>query len=188
MKRTNRRKSGSVPLFRKRDLPDARRMRDLLSRMTLEEKAAQMMCVWQEKSAKLVDADGNFDFAKAKKAFRHGRGIGQVGRPSDARGGKDARGMAELTNAIQKFFLENSRLGIPVVFHEECLHGHAAPAGTSFPQPIGLGATFNPELVEKLFTLTAEEARVRGTHQALAPVVDVAREPRWGRVEETYGE
>jgi beta-glucosidase len=96
--------------------------------------------------------------------------------------------MAELTNAIQKFFLENSRLGIPVMFHEECLHGHAAPDGTSFPQPIALGATFNPDLVEQFFTMTALEARVRGAHHALTPVVDVAREPRWGRVEETYGE
>ena len=96
--------------------------------------------------------------------------------------------MAELTNAIQKFFVEESRLGIPVVFHEECLHGHAAVDGTSFSQPIGLGATFDPELVEALFTMTAAEARSRGTHQALTPVVDVARDPRWGRVEETYGE
>src|ERR1017187_2509601 len=164
MKRTNRSKSGSVPLFLKRDLPAARRMRDLLSRMTLEEKAAQMMCVWQEKSAKLVDADGNFDFAKAKKAFRHGRGSGPVGRPSHAGGGKDARGMAELTNAIQKFFVENSRLGIPVFFHEECLHGHAAVGGTSFPQPIALGASFDPELVESLFTMTALEARLQSGH------------------------
>jgi beta-glucosidase len=111
-----------------------------------------------------------------------------VGRPSDAGGGKKARAMAELTNAIQKFFIENSRLGIPVIFHEECLHGHAAPDGTSFPQPIALGASFNPELVEELFTMTALEARLRGAHHALTPVVDVAREPRWGRVEETYGE
>jgi beta-glucosidase len=96
--------------------------------------------------------------------------------------------MAELTNAIQKFFLEESRLGIPVIFHEECLHGHAARDGTSFPQPIGLGATFNRGLVEALYTMTAYEARVRGIHQALMPVVDVARDPRWGRVEETYGE
>src|SRR4029450_3511995 len=73
-------------------------------------------------------------------------------------------------------------------FHEECLHGHAAPEGTSFSQPIGLGATFDPGLVERLFTMTAAEARARGTHQALTPVVDVAREPRWGRVEETFGE
>ncbi|MGB9456545.1 MAG: glycoside hydrolase family 3 N-terminal domain-containing protein [Bryobacteraceae bacterium] len=188
MTKPNQKKSQSVPLFRKRDVPVKKRVRDLLSRMTLEEKAAQMMCVWQEKAEKLVDAAGNFDFAKAKQAFRRGHGIGQVGRPSDAGGGKDARGMAELTNAIQKFFVENSRLGIPVIFHEECLHGHAAIGGTSFPQPIALGASFDPELVESLFSVTALEARLRGTHQALTPVVDVARDPRWGRVEETYGE
>ena len=177
-----------VPPYRNANLPAAKRVKDLLSHMTLEEKAAQMMCVWQTKSETLVDAEGNFDLAKAKAAFKGGRGLGQVGRPSDAGKGKDARGMAELTNAIQKFFVENSRLGIPVIFHEECLHGHAAIGGTSFPQPIALGATFNPELVESLFDMTALEARSRGTHQALTPVVDVAREPRWGRVEETYGE
>ncbi len=178
----------AAPAYKNASLPSARRVKDLLSRMTLEEKAAQMMCVWQSKAQTMLDDAGDFDFKKAKRSFRDGRGLGQVGRPSDAGGGKKARGMAELTNAIQKFFLENSRLGIPVMFHEECLHGHAAPDGTSFPQPIALGATFNPALVESLFTMTALEARLRGAHHALTPVVDVAREPRWGRVEETYGE
>ena len=177
-----------APTYKNAAAPSAKRVQDLLSRMTLEEKAEQMMCIWQQKAETLVDAEGNFDPAKAKKAFRHGRAPGQVGRPSDAGGGKTARGMAELTNAIQKFFLENTRLGIPVIFHEECLHGHAAPEGTSFPQPIALGGTFDPELVESLFAMTALEARRRGAHHALTPVVDVAREPRWGRVEETYGE
>lgn len=170
-------------------------MKDLLSRMTLEEKAAQMMCVWQEKKTKLLDAEGHFDFKKAKKAFKKGHGIGQVGRPSDAGSkpedtgvGLSPRGTAELTNAIQKFFIENTRLGIPVIFHEECLHGHAAIGATSFPQPIALGGTFDPKLIEALYTMTAEETALRGAHQALTPVVDVARDPRWGRVEETFGE
>jgi len=180
--------SEATPAYKNPKLPSAKRVEDLMKRMTLEEKAAQMLCIWQQKAQTMVDEKGDFDLAKAKKSFRDRRGLGQVGRPSDAGGGKKARAMAELTNAIQKFFLENSRLGIPVIFHEECLHGHAAPDGTSFPQPIALGATFNPELVEKLFTLTALEARLRGAHHALTPVVDVAREPRWGRVEETYGE
>ena len=182
----------ATPAYKNPSLPSARRVKDLLARMTLEEKAAQMLCIWQEKALTLVDEKGEFDLAKARRSLRGPyalqRGLGQVGRPSDAGGGRNARQMAELTNAIQKFFLENSRLGIPVIFHEECLHGHAAPEGTSFPQPIALGATFNPELVEKLFTMTALEARSRGAHHALTPVVDVAREPRWGRVEETYGE
>ena len=181
--------SGSrIPAYKNPSLPSEKRVKDLLSRMTLEEKAAQMMCVWQQKAQTLVDAEGKFDPEKARSAFHEGHGIGQVGRPSDAAGGRNPRQTAELTNAIQKFFLEESRLGIPVIFHEECLHGHAAPDATSFPQPIGLGATFNPQLVEALFTMTAYEARIRGTHQALTPVVDVARDPRWGRVEETYGE
>lgn len=185
----------TIPVYRNPAASALRRTKDLIARMTLAEKAAQMMCVWQEKARKLVDANGNFDSAKAKAAFKKGHGLGQVGRPSDAGApaaapwmGRTARQMAELTNDIQKFFLEESRLGIPVIFHEECLHGHAARDGTSFPQPIGLGATFNPELVEALYTMTAYEARARGTHQALTPVVDVARDARWGRVEETYGE
>ena len=181
--------------YRDATLPVEQRVADLLARMTLEEKAAQMMCVWQQKADTLVDANGGFDLAKARRAFAHGNGIGQVGRPSDAGSsghepekGRNPRAMAELTNAIQKFFIEESRLRIPVIFHEECLHGHAAVGATSFPQPIGLAGTFNPALVESLYAMTAEEARVRGTHQALTPVVDVARDARWGRVEETFGE
>lgn len=176
-------------------LPAEQRAADLLARMTLEEKAAQMMCVWQQKAETLVDENGAFDLDKARRSFAHGHGIGQVGRPSDAGGsghepekGRNARQQADLANAIQRFFIEESRLGIPVVFHDECLHGHAAIDGTSFSQPIGLAATFDPALVERLYAMTAEEARSRGVHQALTPVVDVAREPRWGRVEETFGE
>ena len=187
--------AAEAPDYKNPARPAEKRVKDLLSRMTLEEKAAQMMCIWQEKTTKLLDAGGNFDLHKAKAAFKKGHGIGQVGRPSDAGStpsdagvGKNARETAEITNAIQKFFIDHSRLGIPVIFHEECLHGHAAIGATSFAQPIGLGATFNPGLVERLFTMAAEEARVRGAHQALTPVVDVARDPRWGRVEETYGE
>lgn len=164
------------------------RVKDLLSRMTLQEKAAQMTCIWQQKGNTLTNESGRFDPAKARVAYKSGHGLGQVGRPSDAGKGLNARQTAELTNDIQRFFLENSRLGIPVIFHEECLHGQAAIDGTSFPQPIALGGTFNPELVESLFEMTAEEARLRGAHQGLTPVVDVARDPRWGRVEETYGE
>lgn len=193
--RMKKSKPASHPLYKDRAAPPEKRVEDLLRHMTLGEKAAQMMCVWQEKKSRLLDGAGNFDFRKARAHFKNGAGIGQVGRPSDAGSpstepwkGKNAREMAELTNAIQKFFIENSRLGIPVFFHEECLHGHAARDGTSFPQPIALAAAFNPALVEKLFAMTAAETRARGAHQALTPVVDVARDPRWGRVEETYGE
>ncbi len=182
------RKNASPLAYRNPKLPTEKRVRDLLSRMTVEEKAAQMVCLWRERPKSLLNKDGDFDLAKATAELKQGHGLGQVGRPSDAGKGKNARQMAELTNSIQKYFLENSRLGIPVMFHEECLHGHWAIDGTSFPQPIALAGTFNPALVERLFAMTAEEVRVRGAHHVLTPVVDVVRDPRWGRCEETYGE
>jgi beta-glucosidase len=181
-------KTQAPPAYRNPRLSARRRALDLISRMTLKEKAAQMLCIWQQRSAMLFDEKGDFDLKKARTHFKDRVGLGQVARTSDAGGGKNAKQMAGLNNAIQKFFVENSRLGIPVIIHEECLHGHMAMDSTSFSQPIGLGATFDPDLVRELFEMTALEARVRGTHQALTPVVDVAREPRWGRVEETYGE
>src|SRR5260370_38152420 len=99
--------------------------------MTLEEKAAQMMCVWQKKADTLVDPDGNFDLAKAKAAFKQRRGLGQEGRPSDAGKGKDARGMAAPTAAMQQFCVEDGRLGIPVIFPSAPSAGTAALAGPS---------------------------------------------------------
>ena len=165
-----------------------KRVKDLLLQMTLEEKVAQMTCVWNDATETLIDEKGDFDLSKAKESFKEGNGLGQVGRPGTLGKAKSPRETAELTNTMQKFFMENSRLGIPVIFHAECLHGLAAKDATSFSQPIGLGATFDPDLVQRLYEMTAEEARVSGTHHALTPVVDVAREPRWGRVEETYGE
>jgi beta-glucosidase len=176
-----------LPYQNPRLSPD-KRARDLLARMTLEEKAAQMICIWRDRPKAMLDDDGNFDPKKARAYYKKGNGLGQVSRPSDAGKGKNARETAELTNQIQKFFLENSRLKIPVAFHEECLHGHWAIDSTHFPQPIALASTFDPQLVERLFTMTAEEARVRGAHHVLTPVVDVVRDPRWGRCEETYGE
>jgi beta-glucosidase len=83
---------------------------------------------------------------------------------------------------------DHTRLGIPVIFHEEALHGLQGPEATSFPQAIALASTWNPDLVERAFAVVAQEVRARGAHQVLAPVVDVARDPRWGRIEETYGE
>jgi beta-glucosidase len=176
------------PRYLDATLTTAQRVADLLGRMTLEEKAAQMVCVWNEKVEKLLGEDGRFCPERAREHFGHGHGLGQVGRPGDAHGGASPLEFAELTNAIQRFFVENSRLGIPVVFHDECLHGLVARDATSFPQPIGLASAFNPDLVRRVYEVTARESRACGVHQALAPVVDVARDPRWGRVEETFGE
>jgi beta-glucosidase len=155
---------------------------DLLSRMTLEEKVAQMLCIWNAKR-RITDARGRFDAARSPEWFRVG--IGRIERPSDGHG---ARAQAEFTNAVQKWVKENTRLGIPVIFHDEALHGLQGPEATSFPQAIALASTWNPDLVERAFAAVAEEVRARGTQQVLTPVVDVARDPRWGRFEETYGE
>ncbi len=171
--------------YRNAELSSEERTHNLLSLMTLEEKVAQMLCVWETKDELLL-RDGRVDPDKARLNFPHG--LGQVGRPSDSQGGLGPAETVELTNAIQQYFVEETRLGIPVFFHEEALHGHAAKNGTSFPQPIALASTFDRDLTERIFTLIAKEVRLRGAHQVLTPVVDVAREPRWGRVEETYGE
>lgn len=172
--------------YRNPGQPIKDRVVDLLSRMTLEEKVAQMLCLWGQKKAMLCDDGGDLSPEKLDRNLKHG--IGQIARLSDTNGGKDPRAMAELANSLQKFFVEETRLGIPVIFHEECLHGLAAQDATSYPQPVGLASTFNPELVEEIYSAIAEDTRGRGAHQALTPVVDVARDPRWGRVEETFGE
>ena len=135
------------PAYKDASLPIERRVADLLSRMTLEEKVAQTLAVWQQKR-QLVDANGAFDPAKAGSVLQYG--IGQITRPSDGvdRGGKrrTPRETVELVNAIQRWVIEHTRLAIPVMFHEEALHGLAAVKGTNFPVPIGLASTWDPAL------------------------------------------
>ncbi|MRX10637.1 beta-glucosidase [Pseudoduganella sp. FT25W] len=189
--------AASAP-YKDASLPVDKRVDDLLGRMTLEEKIAQMQCTWQAKT-EIQDAKGEFSAAKAQKAWPHG--LGMIGRPSDrqlgqAAGAGDTGGHANrnaletatYTNAVQKWAVEQTRLGIPLFMHEEALHGYVARDATSFPQAIGIASSFDPELTTKIFSVAAREMRVRGANLALAPVVDVAREPRWGRIEETYGE
>jgi beta-glucosidase len=169
------------------------RVEDLLSRMTLEEKVAQMQSIWEAKS-EVFDAKLEFDPKKMAQKFPHG--IGQFARPSDATGptsprilpGRDARSTIRLVNALQRYAMQNTRLGIPIMFHEEGLHGYVAPGATSFPQAIALASSWDPDLLRAVNAVTAREMRARGVTQALTPVVDVARDPRWGRIEETFGE
>ncbi len=184
-------KTGRVPLYRNPAAPVEKRVKDLLRRMSLDEKVAQMQCVWNGKNEALDDA-GRFDPLKAEKAFPHG--IGHMARPSDnterkpAGVTRDPRETVELVNAVQRFMIEKTRLGIPVMFHEEGLHGYQAKDATQFPQAIALASTWNPELVEEVYSVVGREIRCRGVYQVLSPVVDVARDPRWGRTEETFGE
>jgi beta-glucosidase len=170
-------------------LPVQDRVTDLLSRMTLDEKVAQMEGAWEnsqffkDPDSRFVDEHGNFRPDRAEVLLK--KGLGEISRPSEERG---PRQEAEFTNAAQKWVKENTRLGIPLLFHDECLHGHVAPKGTSYPQAIALASTWDPELTREVFTATAAEVRARGVQHCLAPVLDLARDPRWGRTEETYGE
>jgi len=158
-----------------------KRVEDLLSRMTLEEKCAQLGSYWVFELLK----DFKFNEVKAEKLLKHG--IGQITRiggattlhPNEA---------AKLANTIQKYLIENTRLGIPAMVHEECCSGLMTRGATLFPQAIGIASSWNPELTEKMTRVIGAQMRAIGAHQGLAPVLDVTRDPRWGRTEETMGE
>lgn len=162
-------------------LPVAERAADLLSRMTLAEKIAQLGSIWVFE----VLQDMKFSEARAHKLFANG--LGQVTRIGGASSLDPAAG-AELANTIQKYLRENTRLGIPAIVHEECCSGYMARDATCFPQIIGVASTWEPELVEAMAAVVKTQMRAAGAHQGLSPVLDVTRDPRWGRTEETFGE
>lgn len=180
-------------LYKDPQAPLTARVEDLLGRMTLEEKVAQLIALWDSKT-EVFDSALTVDPARLKR--RYPNGLGQFARPSDARGpvsprevpGRDSGETVELVNAIQNWAVNETRLGIPVIFHEEGLHGYAAVGATSFPQAIALASTWDPELIREINGVIAREIRARGVHLVLSPVVDIARDPRWGRIEETFGE
>jgi beta-glucosidase len=175
--------TGSDDLYKQPKAPIERRVEDLLSRMTLEEKVRQLDLY--SGATALVDAHTDGTHAAATAHFLPDKaqdiwgnlGVGAI---------HDLNPTPEQANAIQKWVLAHNRLGIPVLFIEEGLHGF--DTGTVFPAPIGLAATWNPKVVQKVGAAIAAEARATGVGMILAPVLDLAREPRWGRVEEDYGE
>lgn len=160
-------------------LPVETRVNDLVKRMTLEEKVNQLYAIW---ATPLVSKD-KLSIPKARKIL--GKGLGQIScilRPLDPKKG------ARIANEIQKFAIENTRLGIPIIIHDECLHGCVAKGSTIFPQSLGIASTWNPALMEKIARSIGQETSARGIHQALSPTINIARDGRCGRVEETYGE
>lgn len=172
------------------NLPIEERVKDLLGRMTLEEKAAQMMCLWMEKPndnsrvpKNQMPMGGEFSPELAKQKMPSG--IGQFARQREYR---DARRSAEYANAAQKWLIDNTRLKIPAIFHDEILHGLMGEGATVFPVPLALASSWDADLVARVFTVAARQTRVRGTQHVLGPNMDLARDPRWGRTEETYGE
>jgi len=138
------------------------RVKDLLSRMTLEEKVGQMC---------------QLDGRKEPERWVREKYIGSL-----------LHVMGEVTNELQKL-AEQSRLGIPILFGIDAIHGHAfCPSGTVFPTPLGLSCSWNPELIEKIAIITAKEVSYTGVHWTFSPVLGVARDLRWGRIDETFGE
>jgi beta-glucosidase len=158
------------------------RTEDLLQRMTLEEKLAQLQSVWHQRR-QMEDATLQFVPEQAAQLMPHG--IGHIARPSEF---KTPKQTAEFNNAAQRWLREQTRLGIPALMHEEALHGFVAFDATSFPQALALASSWSPEDMQAMNAVAAREMRATGAHWALSPVLDIGRDPRWGRIEETLGE
>lgn len=171
----------STPSYRDPHASLEERVEHLLSLMTFEEKLAQLGCLW---STSFVRA-GTLDPDEIARQMPHG--IGQVTRIGAATGLRP-RESAAFMNTVQKVALERTRLGIPVIVHEEAVGGFSHRDATVFPQGLGLAATWNPALVTRIASVIRAQMLAVGARHALAPVLDVARDPRWGRVEESYGE
>jgi beta-glucosidase-like glycosyl hydrolase len=171
--------------------PIADRVTDLIERMTLTEKVGQLTSVWLT-----VDPDRG-EVAPAQFAAMFGEmadldellasGIGQITRPLGT-APIDPKAGATQINALQRRLVEGTRLGIPAICHEECLTGLMAQGATSFPSPLNFGSTWDPDLIERVAAVIRRQMLAVGARQGLAPVADVARDARWGRIEETIGE
>jgi len=171
----------TTPDYKDPRLSIERRVADLLSRMTLEEKIAQLRPM--ARRLPLSKEPGVFSPELAAAPLAKGTGyVGRVAMRLEPRAG------AALVAGLQRYLSEETRLGIPALVSDEAVHGYMATGATTFPQAIALACTWDPALLERVFAVAALEARARGTNWVLSPVLDVARDPRWGRTEETYGE
>jgi beta-glucosidase len=181
-------------LYKDAQRPVAERVADLLARMTPEEKFAQMHAYWlvlSESGDHRERRDMSDEFAgvsaQASLQERLTLGVGQITRPLGTHI-VDARIGVRAANRLQKMLVEETRLGIPTLFHEECLVGLLCKDATLFPSPLNYGSTWDPQLIRHAAACIGDEARAAGCHQGLAPVLDVSRDVRWGRTEETFGE
>ncbi len=157
------------------------RVSALMTEMTLDEKIAQLGSFW------IYEILEGTTFSPAKAGNLFSNGVGQITRMGGASNVKPTESVV-LANNIQKFLIDNTRLGIPAVIHEECCSGYMARGATVFPQAIGVASMWEPKLVEEMADVIRRQMRSVGAHHALSPVLDVARDARWGRVEETFGE
>jgi beta-glucosidase len=171
------------PVYKNPEASVEDRVEDLLQRMSLDEKVAQIQSlrIWDTAA---WDKDGNF--AGIKDTVRLNLGTGALSVWSLYR--RSPRERVICINSFQKYMLEETRLGIPAFVFGEGLHGYMGNGATSFPQAIALGCTWDTVLIEKIFTVASHEAKLYGVTQVLSPVLDLARDPRWGRTEECYSE
>jgi beta-glucosidase len=184
----------SKPMYKdpNAEIPD--RVRDLLTRMTVQEKVAQLESGWTMPSIAGFKFPSIFEQDHLNEAMTTklaGNGLGTYAFLDEFTGTGDSanpRAGVQHRNLLQSWVLKNTRLGIPVLFHGEALHGAVRPGATLFPEAVGLGSTWDPELLEKMFSTVALEARASGNALVLAPVLDLSRDPRYGRVEEMYSE
>jgi len=181
-----------TPPYLDESAPVERRVEDLIDRMTLEELVAQLLSVPSERISEtdeneraLLDEDGEIDWDVAEELLEDG--VGHFTRLAGG-GGISPERAAEVTEELQTYLVEETRLGIPAVPHEECLSGYMGPGGTTYPQMIGVASTFEPERVRGMTDRIREQLTAIGSAHALSPVLDVGRDPRWGRTEETFGE
>ncbi|HEY7595565.1 MAG TPA: glycoside hydrolase family 3 N-terminal domain-containing protein [Actinophytocola sp.] len=184
-----------VPRWQDTTLPVSDRVDALLAEMTLAEKVGQLGSCWVgndmaeqaegSRVAPLPDVFAKAGSVPLAEASRHG--LGHLTRVYGSRPATVAEGAAELV-ASQHTVLRNSRLGIPALVHEECLTGFTTYGATVYPAAIAWAATFDPDLVRRMAAAIGRDMRALGVHQGLAPVLDVVRDYRWGRVEETMGE
>src|SRR5579863_3774235 len=170
--------AGGTPPYKNPALAIDDRVADLLSRMTLEEKVGQIAPRGPDQTS-VIDPTGTYPDASARAILGRWWDPDQVFTPKNS---------AILRNGVQRYMREKTRLGIPELFMGESLHGFMEYGSTNFPQAIGLASTWDPALVKQVFTAAGDEAGSRGAGQVFTPVLDLARDPRWGRTEETYGE
>ncbi|HZD43699.1 MAG TPA: glycoside hydrolase family 3 N-terminal domain-containing protein, partial [Methanomicrobiales archaeon] len=162
--------------------PLEQRVEGLLGEMTIAEKITQLGSV---NADELLDEEGTLDDEAIDEHLSSG--IGHLTRIG-GEGGLSPREASVVSNELQEYLQEETRLGIPAIPHEECLSGYMGPEGTTFPQTIGLASTWSPSLVTEITRSIRSQLEAIGTEHALSPVLDVARDLRWGRVEETFGE
>jgi Beta-glucosidase-related glycosidases len=182
--------SQALPPWRDRRLSPARRVEDLLSRLTLEEKVAQLYGVWIGGNSTGDDlAPHQHEMVSEAPDWRDliGAGLGQLTRPFGTAPVEPVEGARALAR-LQEEIVAANRFGIPAIAHEECLTGFMTWKATVYPTPLAWGATFDPALVERMAAQIGTAMRRVGVHQGLAPVLDVIRDPRWGRTEESISE